>query len=264
MNQIKKRLDLFLVDQGIVDTMEKAQGHILSGNVLVNDEKIDKCGCLVSPEAKIRLISQPLAYVSRGAEKLRGAHQAFQFEIANRVALDVGISTGGFTDYLLQNQAQFVFGVDVGYGQVAMKLQQDPRVAILERTNARFLTKDSLAKATSPSPNFFYFADKINLVVMDASFISITKIMPALSWVLPETDFILLVKPQFEAEKGVVPKGGIIIEPKIHAEILLQVKNTLQNHGFKVIKQCESPIKGTKGNTEFFFWVKLNKPLSSL
>lgn len=253
----KIRLDNLILARELADSLEKARAMIMSGTVLVQDQKMDKSGYLVDETASIRLLKPPTKYVSRGGEKLAGAYQHFGIPIENRVALDVGISTGGFTDFLLQNQAKFVFGVDVSYGLLAYSIRQNPKVAILERTNARTLSKAQLAQAVSTTADFVQYIDKIDLVVMDASFISVTKILPAIkTFVLPQSDYIILIKPQFEAQKDQIGSGGIIRDAKTHQAILASVRAELNCIEFQIIQECESPIHGTKGNTEFFFWLK--------
>lgn len=253
---MKQRLDQFILQENLAETIEKAQFLIMSGNVLVNDLKIDKCGHQVKPDAKIRLLTEIAQYVSRGANKLKGALENFPIDLNTRTAFDIGISTGGFTDYLLQNGVKAVIGVDVGYGDVDNKLRQDSRLALIERNNARFLSQDHITKATKkhPTPEIFH---QPTLVVMDVSFISVTKIIPALlPLVGPSTDFILLIKPQFESLKSEIGDKGIITDPKIHEAILDRVKTTLISQGLSHHATCTSPITGAKGNVEFFFWLK--------
>lgn len=255
----KIRLDKFLVERKDFDVLPKAQSAIMAGIVFVDGQKIDKAGVLINPEAKVEVRGETCPYVSRGGLKLEGAikqltinnlpagRQGEQLTIKNKVCLDVGVSTGGFTDYLLQNGAKKVYAVDVGYGQLDWKIRQDPRVIVIERTNARYLTKQALM------PGFPDTLEPIELCVMDVSFISILKILPALKKVLsPGAEIVSLVKPQFEAKKEQVEKGGIVKDPKVHQEVLEKIKKGSSDQGFKVAGVCESPIIGADGNKEFF------------
>ena len=252
----KIRLDQLLLDKGLASTIEKSRFLIISGNILVNNQKIVKSGHQVSEDVHLKIIKDFPLYVSRGGQKLAGAHRELRFSIQDKIALDVGISTGGFTDYLLQNGIDFVFGVDVAYGQVAHKLIIDDRLFLLDRTNARNLTRDFLFSKLVPRPDLIARANNISLVVMDLSFISILKVLPAVrNLVLGKADFIVLIKPQFEAEKQEIGPKGIIKDEQIHANILSRLETMLNEQGFKVKNSCVSPILGTKGNKEFFFWL---------
>jgi 23S rRNA (cytidine1920-2'-O)/16S rRNA (cytidine1409-2'-O)-methyltransferase len=250
----KLRLDKLLTDKGLVPTREKAQFLIMTGQILVNDLKITKSGQAVREDSIIRILTDLPKYVSRGGLKLEGAWDAFQFNIKGRHALDVGISTGGFTDFLLHNDAASVIGLDVGYGQVNLKVQRDPRVAIFERVNVRTLTPDqmnSLMMGENTPPNWISNAD---LVVMDVSFISVTKVLPAVKLLVPRGDYFILIKPQFEAERSEVGKGGIIRDPELIATIVDRVKAALSDQ-FEIKGHCASPITGAKGNQEQFLWL---------
>ena len=260
MSTKKIRLDHLLVEQQLASTREKAQALIMCGLILVNDKKIDKSGQLVPEDALIRILGNASPYVSRGGEKLEGAFQAFQFSIAGKTALDVGLSTGGFSDFLLQNQVKYLFGVDVGYGQTDLKVRNNPKLAILERTNARELNKQDLITAAQKSLVPSNQVENISLVVMDMSFISVTKVLPTIQTLAqPDTDYIVLIKPQFEAEKSQIGKGGIVKDPADQKAILDKVAEALSSH-FLLIQSCYSPIKGTKGNQEYFFWLKNKTP----
>ena len=253
----KIRLDKLLLDNNLAPTREKAQFLIMSGNVLVNDKKIDKCGHQVKPDAIIRLLTELPKYVSRGADKLAGAIAQFNIPIQDQVAMDVGISTGGFSDYLFQHGAKAIIGIDVGYGQLDLKIRHNPNLLLLERTNARNLTNMDLTihKDKHRTPDLF---TPPTLVVMDVSFISVTKILPIIpNLVDPNANYIILIKPQFEAQKSEIGKGGIIKDPDTHTEILARVKTALSTQ-FNILGQCDSPITGTKGNKEFFFHLKEN------
>jgi 23S rRNA (cytidine1920-2'-O)/16S rRNA (cytidine1409-2'-O)-methyltransferase len=242
----KIRLDQHLVQAGFLPTREKAQAYILAGRVWVGDKKIDKCGTPVDPKDPIRVDLPTSQYVSRGGDKLAGAFSQFPVEILGKTALDVGISTGGFTDYLFQQGIKKVVGIDVGYGQVDYKIRMDPRLHLIERTNARHISAEMLAE----------YQSEIRLVVMDVSFISVTKILPNLAQLLhPDTDYIILIKPQFESQKSEIGKGGIIKDETIRQGILDRVTQELSPH-FQKLGECNSPITGTKGNQEAFFWLK--------
>ncbi|MSR88072.1 MAG: TlyA family RNA methyltransferase [Candidatus Margulisbacteria bacterium] len=201
-------------------------------------------------------------YVSRGGDKLAGAHEIFKFDIQDKVALDVGVSTGGFMDFLLKNGARCAMGIDVGYGDVDYQLRIDPRVVLFERTNARLVTRDMLLthrgwKGKALKENAADLLSDISLVVMDVSFISILTILPAiLPLISPSSALVLLVKPQFEAKREDVGPGGIIRDPAIHQSILDRIDTKVRDMGLTILGQCDSPILGTKGNKEFFLYLK--------
>ena len=219
----------------------------MAGRVLVDDQPVDKAGTQVDQEASIRLKGEDIPYVSRGGLKLARALEAFQVTAAGRTALDVGASTGGFTDCLLQEGARKVFAVDVGYGQLAWKLRDDQRVINLERTNIRHLTPDQL--------------DEIpDLAVIDASFISLEKVLPSTTALIkPGSDIIALIKPQFEVGKGQVGKGGVVRDPDQHAQVIEKIKLVAAQAGCQVVQLCESPILGTKGNREFLIHLRTGR-----
>lgn len=236
----KKRLDVLLTERGLVPTREKARGMIMAGEVLVNGTAVDKPGTRVSDDAGITLKSKP-RFVSRGGEKLAHALAVFDIDAASRICADVGASTGGFTDCLLQNGAARVYAVDVGYGQLDYRLRQDSRVIAIERTNARYLEQ---------------LAEPVSLVVMDASFISLKLLLPVIrGWLTPTADVIPLIKPQFEAGRQDVGKGGVVRDSRIHARVLEDVLTAAQEQGFAVKGLTTSPIKGPAGNTEFLAWL---------
>ena len=236
----KIRLDTLLVDRGLVESRAKAQGLILAGQILVDEQKQEKCGTLVDAQAALRLLGEAPKYVSRGGLKLEGALEHFRINPDTRVCLDVGASTGGFTDCLLQHGAGKVFAVDGGTNQLDWKLRQDSRVVALEKTNARYLTFDRIGTLTE-------------LVTIDVSFISATLILPALVPLLaPSADLIVLVKPQFEVGKGKVGKGGIVRDPAQHQEAVAKVSRKLLELGFRELASMESPLLGAEGNREFF------------
>ena len=235
----KQRLDKLMVERGLAPSREKAQALIMAGQVVVGDHAVDKSGHQVPLDADIRIKGIVLPYVSRGGLKLRKALDQFEVDVTGLVAIDVGASTGGFTDCLLQAGVVKVFAVDVGHGQLAWKLQQDPRVINIEKTNIRYLTPDQLGEAP-------------DLAVIDASFISLSKVLPAtVALIKPGGRIIALIKPQFEVGKGEVGKGGIVRDPAAHQKVIDDVSQTAQAMGLAVAGLCESPITGADGNREF-------------
>lgn len=246
----KERLDKLLVMRGLVASRERARSLILAGKVLVNDQRIDKAGTSVACEAEIRLKGEDIPYVSRGGLKLARALEHFALNVRDRVAVDVGASTGGFTDCLLQQGAARVYAVDVGYGQLAWSLRQDPRVINLERTNIRHLQPAQLAEEPS-------------LAVIDASFISLDKVLPAtLALLAEEADLVALIKPQFEVGRGQVGKGGVVRDPEQHAAVVARIETLAAELGCAVLGVVESPVLGPKGNREFL--IHLQKKTSVL
>jgi 23S rRNA (cytidine1920-2'-O)/16S rRNA (cytidine1409-2'-O)-methyltransferase len=241
----KIRLDLLLVDRGICQTRERARALIMSGAVIVGESKLDKAGVLVSPYAEIRIEGEDNPYVSRGGLKLKGALTAFDLNVKDLVALDVGASTGGFTDCLLQEGARKVYAIDVGYGQLAWKLRTDERVVNLERTNIRYFEGSEIK-------------DTIDLATIDASFISLRLVIPAVLRQVKKRDAIILalIKPQFEAGRDEVEKGGVIRDPEIHDKVIEGIREFSLELGLSVMGVCESPLKGPKGNREFFIHLK--------
>ncbi|MGA2331073.1 MAG: TlyA family RNA methyltransferase [Syntrophales bacterium] len=245
-NKIKKiRLDLLLVERGICQTRERARALIMSGVVLVGETKTDKAGALVSPDAEIRIEGEDNPYVSRGGLKLKGALAAFDINVRDLVALDVGASTGGFTDCLLQEGARKVYAIDVGYGQLAWKLRTDERIVNLERTNIRYFEGAEIK-------------DTIDLATIDASFISLRLVIPAVLRLLKKDDAIMLalIKPQFEAGRDEVEKHGVIRNPEVHDKVINEIKEFSTELGLSVMGVCESPLIGPKGNREFFIYLK--------
>ena len=245
-DKIKKiRLDLLLVDGGICQTRERARALIMSGAVLVGETKMDKAGTLVSPDAEIRIEGEDNPYVSRGGLKLKGALTAFDINVRDLVVLDVGASTGGFTDCLLQEGARKVYAVDVGYGQLAWKLRTDERIVNLERTNIRYFEGSEIK-------------DTIDLATIDASFISLRLVIPAVLRLLKKDDAIMvaLIKPQFEAGRDEVEKHGVIRNPEVHDKVINGIKEFSTELGLSVMGVCESPLTGPKGNREFFIYLK--------
>jgi 23S rRNA (cytidine1920-2'-O)/16S rRNA (cytidine1409-2'-O)-methyltransferase len=238
--QERIRLDRLLVERGLAETREKAQGMILAGQLLVDEQKVEKCGALVNAAAKLRLVGEPLKYVSRGGVKLEGALAHFRINPEAKTCLDIGASTGGFADCLLQQGAARVFAVDVGTNQLDWKLRRDSRVVSLEKTNARNLKFDIVGT-------------RVELVTIDVSFISATLILPVLPPLLEmPSDVLVLVKPQFEVGKGQVGKGGIVREPALHQEAVAKVSRKLLELGFRDLAQAESILPGAEGNLEYF------------
>lgn len=241
----KQRLDKLMVERGLTPSLEKAQALIMAGQVVVGDHTVDKSGHQVQNDADIRIKGDVLPYVSRGGLKLRKALDQFEVDVSGLVAIDVGASTGGFTDCLLQAGVIKVFAVDVGHGQLAWKLQQDSRVINIEKTNIRYLTPDQLVETP-------------DLAVIDASFISLSKVLPAtVALVKPGGRIIALIKPQFEVGKGEVGKGGIVRDPAAHQKVIDAVSHTAKTLGLSVEGLCESPITGADGNREFLILLDL-------
>lgn len=236
----KERLDIMVVNSGIADTRTKAQNLIQEGKIFVNGIREDKPGTMIKIDALIELKGEIQKYVSRGGYKLEKAIEVWNLDLNNKICMDIGSSTGGFTDCMLQNGAVKVYAIDVGTGQLDWKLRNDIRVISLEKTNARNIDKTTVNN------------DKIDFVSMDVSFISITKILNAIYNIIDEdTCFISLLKPQFEAKKEDVQKGGIITDENMHKEIILNVLNYAQSNKFDIIDLNYSPIKGPSGNIEF-------------
>jgi len=243
----KQRLDKLMVERGLAPSREKAQALIMAGQVVVGDHAVDKSGHQVPLDAEIRIKGDLLPYVSRGGLKLKKALDQFGIDVNGLVAIDVGASTGGFTDCLLQSGALKVFAVDVGHGQLAWKLQQDLRVVNIEKTNIRYLTLDQLGEAP-------------DLAVIDASFISLSKVLPpTLALLKPGGRIIALIKPQFEVGKGEVGKGGIVRDPAAHQKVIDDVSRMAQKLGLSVAGVCESPITGADGNREFLIVLDLKE-----
>jgi len=236
----RQRLDIVLCERGLAPTRAKARGMIMAGEVLVDGKVVDKPGTRVEPDVSLELKSKP-RFVSRGGEKLAEALRVFQLDVRGRICADVGASTGGFTDCLLQNGAARVYAIDVGYGQLDYTLRQDSRVVVMERTNARYLEK---------------LADPVDLVVIDASFISLRLLLPVIKgWLTPQADVIALIKPQFEAGKQDVGKGGVVKDQAVHRRVLEAILSFSLDQDFSVRGLTRSPIKGPAGNVEFLVWL---------
>jgi 23S rRNA (cytidine1920-2'-O)/16S rRNA (cytidine1409-2'-O)-methyltransferase len=233
------RADLALLEQGLAPSRERARSLILAGEVLAGDRPVEKAGDLVAVDAPLRLRNAPMPYVSRGGVKLAHALATFGIDVGGRVGLDAGASTGGFTDCLLQAGAARVYCVDVGYGQLDAKIANDPRTVVIDRTNIRNATADLLP-------------EKVDLAVVDVSFISLALILPALlGLVRPAAPIVALVKPQFEVGRARVGKGGIVRDEGARAEALLAVAAAARSLGYSVLGDTVSPITGGKGNVEF-------------
>ncbi len=245
---MKIRLDKLLLERGIAASRERAQSLILAGKVLVNGQKIEKAGAAVDTAADLRLLGEDLKYVSRGGLKLEKALDHWSLDVSGKVALDVGASTGGFTDCLLQRGAARVIAVDTGYGQISFRLRQDARVRLLEKTNARYLTCQQVGEA-------------VDLVVMDVSFISATLVLPAvMAAAFPgnrsprKKIVVVLVKPQFEVGREQVGKGGIVRDAALQTAAVEKVRQTLLGLGCGRTDVTESPILGAEGNREFLLY----------
>jgi 23S rRNA (cytidine1920-2'-O)/16S rRNA (cytidine1409-2'-O)-methyltransferase len=247
------RLDLLIVERGLLPSRQAAQAAIMDGGILVDGQKVTKPGTPVSPQAKIELTNQwqGTKFVSRGGFKLERALDQFRIDVNNRICLDVGASTGGFTDCLLQRGAQLVYAIDVGYGQLEWKLRQDPRVVVRERVNARHLTPEEL---------YADAAEHADFAVFDLSFISLSKVVPScLNLLTARSELVALVKPQFEAGKDAVGKGGVVREAKTHADVLQHTVAFAQAAGLITCAITHSPIKGPAGNIEFLIhWQREN------
>ncbi len=240
----KERLDRLVVDQGLVSSREKARALIVAGKVLVDRQKVDKPGAMVSPEAHLLLIDR-LPYVSRGGLKLESALDALGVNPRGMVVMDVGASTGGFTDCILQRGAKRVYAVDVGYGQLAWELRNDPRVVNLERTNIRYLDRQAVEE------------EGVDLILVDTSFISIEKFLPhLLEFLRGGGEVIGLIKPQFEVGKGEVGKGGVVRDPALHQKVIDRISAFGRDLGLSVLAVVESRLPGPKGNKEFFIHLR--------
>jgi len=235
----KTRLDRLLFERGLAESREKAQAVIFAGQVLVNGQKQDKAGALVPEDADLRILGETLRYVSRGGLKLEAALKEFHVVVEGKTALDVGASTGGFTDCLLQHGCKKVYAVDVGYGQLAWKLRQDPRIVVIERTNIRQMVSSLIS-------------EKIDLVVIDVSFISLEKVIPpAMQFLAVNAELIALIKPQFEVGKEQVGKGGIVRDEAARNAAVDRITGFVREQGFDVTGVIPSPITGQDGNVEF-------------
>ena len=241
---MKIRLDELLVKKGLFDSRTKAQASIIAGLILADNQKIEKPGIKIEETAEIRVLGDACPYVSRGGLKLEGAIDDFRVDVKGLIVADIGAGTGGFTDCLLKKGAKKVYAIDVGYGQIDWKLRNDKRVIVIERKNARELTPDDIG-------------EEVDMAVMDVSFISILKILPAISNILKKGgDVVTLVKPQFEAGKNEVPRGGVIRNKNVHRKVLDNVKAGAQGLGYEYLGETRSPITGKDGNVEYFLHLR--------
>ena len=247
MKKQTSRLDVVLVERGLAVSRERARARILAGQVRVNGEVVSKAGHPTAPDADVSLIEPDHPYVSRGGVKLAHALDTFAVDPEGRLALDVGASTGGFTDVLLRRGAAHVVALDVGHGQLDWRIRNDPRVTVLERVNARTLTPDQLPEARRT----------FDLAVMDVSFISVRQVLPAVVPLLaPGADAVILVKPQFEAGRDEVGKGGLVRDPIVHTRVVEEAAAAASALGLSRVATTESPITGSEGNREFFLHLR--------
>lgn len=244
MKTVKDRLDKELVRRGLVETRQRAQGLILSGKVQVDGARVDKAGTMVTEDADIKITGEDIPFVSRGGLKLKAAIDNFGIDVRGLVCADIGASTGGFTDCLLQEGASRVYAVDVGYGLIDSRLRNDPRVSLIERTNVRYIAPDA-------------FGGPVDFATIDVSFISLKLVLGPVSALLRQGGAIVaLVKPQFEVGKGKVGKGGIVRDEAERSRSLEAVKDFAGSIGLEVLGLIESPIKGAKGNVEYLLYMR--------
>jgi 23S rRNA (cytidine1920-2'-O)/16S rRNA (cytidine1409-2'-O)-methyltransferase len=245
----KKRLDLLLVERNLVQSRERAKAVIMAGQVMVDDLMIDKAGTPVATDAQIILRGEDIPFVSRGGLKLDHAIRHLNLTVKGLVCLDIGASTGGFTDCLLKNGAAFVHAVDVGYGQLDWSLRQDPRVDVIERTNIRYMDFDRIGRT-------------VDLVTVDTSFISLKIVVPAAEkFMHKDTRVLALIKPQFEAGKSRVGKGGVVRDPKVREEIIQEISEFFTLRGYVTGEVIPSPVPGPKGNLEFIISLRYSEDI---
>ena len=242
----KERVDVLLVEQGLFDTREKAKRAVMAGEILGdNEERLDKPGVKIDPNTKLHLKGKPMPYVSRGGLKLAKALKVFNIDVTNKIVLDIGSSTGGFTDVMLQNGAKLSYALDVGTNQLVWKLREDPRVVVMENTNFRY---SKLEDFTKGQPEF---------ASIDVSFISLSLILPVLKKIIKEKGYVVsLIKPQFEAGRENVGKHGIVRSREVHEDVLRKTLAMAAQSGFNVLGLDYSPIKGGEGNIEFLAWLE--------
>ena len=239
----KKRLDLMMVERGLAESREKAKIYIMSGEVFVDGQREDKAGSTFDEKAEIEYKGKVQKYVSRGGLKLEKAMEVFPIDLEGKICMDIGASTGGFTDCMLQNGACKVYSIDVGYGQLAWKLRNDDRVICMEKTNFRYLTKEDID-------------DRPDFASVDVSFISLSKILPAAFEILSdEAEMVCLIKPQFEAGKEKVGKKGVVRDKKVHEEVIENVISFAKETGFAILGLDYSPVKGPEGNIEYLLHI---------
>ena len=253
---MKVRIDKLLVERGLVPSRERAQAMVLSGRVLVNEQKIEKAGASVDPEAAIRLLGDDLKYVGRGGLKLEAALRDWKIDLMGRTCMDVGASAGGFTDCMLQHGAAEVIAVDTGYGQIHARLRSDPRVKLLEKTNARYLTQQEIGRTGANAA--------VTFIAIDVSFISVTLVLPAvldatLGAASSRRKVVILIKPQFEVGRERVGKGGIVKDEAAQQDAVQKVRRKVEELGGKNIELMESPILGMEGNREFLLHTDFNE-----
>lgn len=253
MNKVKKeRLDVLLVERGFFETRENAKRHIMAGIILVNDVPVDKPGTKIPSDVRLRIKGHVMPYVGRGGYKLEKAIKEFHLDLKNLVMADIGASTGGFTDCALQNGIVKVYAIDVGTNQLDWKLRTNPHVINLEKTNIKQVTEDMIG-------------EKVDFISTDISFISVLKILPAVHSILkPEGSVVILIKPQFEAGKEKVGKGGVIRDKNIHEDVIRDTLSAFETEGFHVWGITYSPIKGGSGNIEFLALLKKDRPERSM
>lgn len=243
----KLRLDVALVEKGFAESRERAKAYIMSGIVFVNNQKADKAGITLKSDDVIEVRGSTLKYVSRGGLKLEKAMQVYPITLENKICADVGASTGGFTDCMLQNGADKVYAIDVGYGQLAWKLRCDERVVNLERTNFRYVTNEQIP-------------EQLDFASVDVSFISLSLILPVLSFLMKENgEAVCLIKPQFEAGKDKVGKKGVVRDKSVHIEVIEKVIKYINDNGFTLLGLDFSPIKGPEGNIEYLAYISKSK-----
>ena len=240
---MKIRLDQYLVQHGLIQSRERAKAMIMSGVVFVNEQKVDKAGEMIKEDAKVEVRGHDIGYVSRGGLKLEKAMKCFPLTPKGKVCMDIGASTGGFTDCMLQNGAVKVYSVDVGHGQLAWKLRNDERVVCMEKTNIRYVTPDDIE-------------DRIAFASIDVSFISLTKVLPPVKELLTDDgEIVCLIKPQFEAGREKVGKKGVVRDQKVHVEVVEMIVDFARQIGFKTLDLSYSPIKGPEGNIEYLLYI---------
>lgn len=240
----KKRLDVLLFEKGLAVSREKARALIMSGNVYVNNQKSDKPGTTYRDDVNLEVRESALDFVSRGGLKLNKAIKVFKIDLKGLIAMDIGASTGGFTDCMLQNGIARVYSVDVGYGQLDWKLRNDHRVVNMERTNIRYIDRDKVP-------------EKLDFISIDVSFISLCLVLPVAKSLMKDgASAVCLIKPQFEAGRGKIGKNGVVRDPQIHVEVIEKIKTYVLDNGFKVLGLDFSPVKGPKGNIEYLIYIE--------
>jgi 23S rRNA (cytidine1920-2'-O)/16S rRNA (cytidine1409-2'-O)-methyltransferase len=242
----KERLDVLIVDSGLVKSRERAKALIMEGKVVVDGVTVAKAGTLVSRDSDIVLKKGDIPYVGRGGLKLKSALDFFHVSPREKIIMDIGCSTGGFTDCVLKEEARRVYAIDVGYGQIDWSLRQNPQVILLEKTNIRYLEREKVP-------------DVIDLILIDVSFISLTKVLPkGMEFLHPEGEILALIKPQFEVGKGHVEKGGVIKDESARMSAVENIRRFAESVGLKPIGVFESPVHGQKGNVEYFIYLRRN------